>query len=274
VGESSSNVSIMKEFFNSQSSAGDLTSVLSNTSLWFQIVVWAIMFIGAIGLGIWILRMGVDMLLIVTRGTKLGNNSTMQGLGTAAIGKENSYDSVLGYAKHNFLEIFLVILLLILLFSGMFFRLVSMAIDGLGTLANKLFGLDIGTKLSALDAESFVNNIPSQRSESLRHQYDEQLSGAREYANQLYDLAKGGSPSDDPNLQKAKSHYTQAMVKANILADEIESRGVVADFKLGEGYFQQHLRQDGDGVCNQEFILDDVVETFNVSGANANISCN
>jgi len=274
VGDSSSNVSIIKEFFNSQSSAGDLTSVLSNTSLWFQIVVWLIMFVGAIALGIWIGRIAIDILLIVTRGTTVGENPSLQKWGTSSSNKQDSYSSVLGYLKHNLLEILLVILVVILLFTGMFFRIVAMAIDGIGTLANRLFGLDIGGKLSALDAEAFVNNIPSQRSESLRNQYDEQLSGAREYANQLYDLAKSGTVSDDPKLQKAKSHYTQAMVKANILGDELEQRGVAAEFKLGEGYFQQHLRQSGDGVCNQEFILDDVVDTFNVSGANANISCN
>lgn|SRR5699024_2285014 len=269
-GGAGSNVSIIKEFFNSQSSAGDLTSVLSNTSIWFQIVIWIIMFVGAIALGIWIFRIAIDIILIVTRGMGGNWRGKMQNWGTT---QEDNYSSIWTYLSKNILEIILVILVVVLLFTGYLFRIIAFAIDGLGTLLNRFMGLDVGGKLSALDAEAFVNNIESQRATSLRNQYDEQLSGAREYSNQLYDLAKSGAIEDDPQYNQLKSEYTQAMVKANILGEELIDRGVESEFKLGEGYFQQHLRQDGDGVCNDTFIVEDVEQTFDVGGANAQITC-
>lgn len=272
-GGGQTNVSIIKEFFRSQSSAGDLAGVLSETSIIFQVVIIIIMFIGAIALAIWLLRIGADMIAIVTatRGDKASGvhtHATNWGTGDAG-----NYINVWTYLKKNLLNIILVILLLFILFSGYIFTLIAMAIDGLGTLANKLFNLDVGGKLSALDAETYANNIESQKTVSLRNQYDEQLSGARENANQLYDKAKGGVGEDDPALVKMKSQYTQNMVKANILADELRNRGAETEYKLGEGYFRQHLMQSGDGVCNESFLLDDVIQEFNVSGADANVTC-
>src|SRR5699024_3539952 len=140
------------------------------------------MFVGAIALGIWIFRIAIDIILIVTRGTAIAESGKLNKWGTSSDDKSESYSSIMGYLKHNILEIILVILVVILLFSGYMFRIIAFAIDGVGTLLNKFLGLDLSTKLSALDADAFVNNVGSQRSASLRNQYDEQLSGAREYA--------------------------------------------------------------------------------------------
>src|SRR5699024_247532 len=120
-GGSGSNVSLIKEFFNTQSSAGDLSSVLSSTSLWFQIVVWIIMFVGAIALGIWIFRIAIDIILIVTRGTAIAESGKLNKWGTSSDDESKSYSSIMGYLKHNILEIILVILVVILLFSGYMF---------------------------------------------------------------------------------------------------------------------------------------------------------
>src|SRR5699024_8730782 len=116
-GGAGSNVSIIKEFFNSQSSAGDLTSVLAETSLWFQIVIWIIMFVGAIALGIWIFRIAVDIILIVTRGMNFKGRQTMTSWGTSA-GGADSYNSIWTYLSKNIIEIVMVILIVVLLFTG------------------------------------------------------------------------------------------------------------------------------------------------------------
>lgn len=269
----SSNVSVLSEFFTTQSTAGDLNSVLSDTSLLFQIVVVAIMFIGAICLAIWLIRLGIDIFLIVTRGFggEGGARSKMAGWGTA--GEAQAYSNLGTYFKKTLFQIILVILIIALFMTGMMYQVIAYALDFVGTVSSKLFGLDLGTKLSSLDAESFVENIGSQRSNSLRNQYDEQLSASREASNQLYDYAKDGTVDDDPKLNEMKSQYTQSMVKANILGEELMDRDADKEFKLGDGYFQQHLRQDGDGVCNEEFLLEDVIDTFNVGGADADVTC-
>lgn len=268
-----SNLSTVTEFLNSQSAAGDVGKALMDTTVAFKIVIWVIMIAGAIAMAIWIGRIAVDIILIVTRGFSgdSGWRGKMQSWGTA---KEGDYDSVKGYLTSNMLEIILVMILVALLMTGYLLRLIAFGISGVGILLNKLIGLDIGGKYSALDAEAFAEQVQVQRSTSLRNQYDQQLSSARQYANQLYDLAKNGAISDDPMFNQTKSYYTQAMVKANILSGELTGRsGVVEEMKLGEGYFKQHLRESGDGVCNQDFFVEDVIETFNVGGADANVSC-
>lgn len=275
-GGGQTNISIISEFFNSQSAAGDVSSALADNAVWFKIAIYIIMAVGAIAMAIWIARIAIDILLIVTRGMQTGQSKwrdTLQNFGTK--NGEDNYDSAFGYIKGNIVEIILVIILITLLMGGYLFRLVALAISGIGTLGQKLFGLDLGGKFSALDAQAFAEQVKVQKAASLRNQYDEQLASSRQYANQLYEMAKNGAISDDPKFNQMKSHYTQSMVKANILSSELLNRGnnVVAEFKLGKNYFKQHLRQNGDGVCNDEFFVEDIIETFNVGGADANVSC-
>lgn len=267
-GDGQSGLSTITEFFNTMSATGDVGSALSGSAVWYKIAIWLIMTIGAIAMAIWIARIAIDIVLIVTKGMGKGDGG-LEGLSKFGTGKSESYESVWKYVKGNLLEIILVIILITLLMTGWLLRLIAMAISGVGTLANRLLGMDIGGKLSALDAEAFIEQVGVQRTSSLRNQYDEQLASAKTYSAHLYDMAKDGAISDDPAFQQTKSFYSQAMVKADILADELESRDAKAELKLGDGYFQQHLRQSGEGVCNTSFLTQDVMSVFN-----KNISCN
>ena len=273
MGAGQSNLSIVSEFLNSQSATGDVGKALMDTTVAFKIVIWVIMVAGAIAMAIWIGRLAIDILLIVTRGMGDGNKfkETVSKWGT---GKDGTYSTVGAYLSGNLLEIVLVMILVALLMTGYLLRLIAFGITGVGTMLNKLIGLDVGGSYSALDAEAFAEQVQVQRATSLRNQYDQQLASARNYSAELYDMAKNGAISDDPQFNQVKSYYTQSMVKANIISGELLSRGgVVDEMKLGEGHFRQHLRQSGDGVCNDNFFVDDVIETFNVGGADANVSC-
>lgn len=267
-----SNLSVVTEFLNTQSAAGDVGKALMDTTILFKVVIWLIMVVGAVAMAIWIGRMAVDILLIVTRGISFGGKEKMSNWGTATT--DDAYKSVGSYLGKNILEIVLVMILVSLLISGYLLRLIAFGITGVGTLLNKLVGLDVGGAYSALDAQAFTEQVGVQRSTSLRNQYDQHLAAAKNYSSQLYDLAKNGAISDDPAFNQTKSYYTQSMVKANIIGSEITSRsGVVAEMKLGEGHFRQHLRVTGDGVCNEDFLMEDVIQTFSVGEADAQIVC-
>lgn len=261
-------LSQVSEFFNTQSATGDVGSALAGSAVWFHIAIYFIMFVGAIAMAIWIARIAVDIVLIVTKGMGKGEGGAIGGIARFGTGKSDSYTSVGKYLGGNLLEIILVIVLITFLITGWLFRLIALAITGIGTLGNKLLGLDIGGKFSAMDAEAFQQQVSAQRSSSLRNQYDEKLSAAKQYSANLYEQAKSGAISDDPQFQQVKSYYTQSMVQAEILAEELESRDAKAEFKLGDGYFQQHLRQSGEGVCNTSFLTSDVMSVYN-----KNISC-
>lgn len=265
-------ISVISEFFNTQSAAGDVAGALSDTAIWFKISMWLIMIIGAISMAIWIARIAADILLIATRGMmseKVTGHITKFGTG-----KSENYTNVKTYLGNNLLEIILVIVLITLLMGGYLFRLIALAISGIGALGQRLFNLDIGGKLSALDAQAFSEQLGVQRSASLRNQYDEQYAAVSQYSAELYDMAKNGSVSDDPNFNKVKSLYTQSIVKAEAISAELTGReNVVSEFKLGEGYFTKHLRSSGSGVCNESFLVDNIVQTFSVGQAEASISC-
>lgn len=96
--------------------------------------------IGLVALGVWIFRIGVDIVLITMRGTTFTDN--LSKFGTSSKGSE-SYKSVATYLKGNLLEIILVVVLVSLLITGWIFRIFSMALSGFGSLLNKLLGLDI-----------------------------------------------------------------------------------------------------------------------------------
>lgn len=259
----SSGLSDIVSFFNNQSSGGDVSNALSSAGIAFKIAMFLIMFIGAIAMAIWIGRIAVDILLIVTRGTKLGESEKVKKLGT---GGSDSYASVGTYLKGNLLEIILVIVLITFLMTGWLFRLIAIALSGFGALGNKLLGLDIEGTLSAIDAEAFKENVSVRRTASLKIQYDEELGSARAEAARLYEMAKDGAVSDNPKFVKAKRLYTTNMIRADILAKELaDVRNAQGELKLEPGYFNQHLRQNGDGVCNEGFIVEEISTSYGES---------
>lgn len=251
-------------FFNNQSSGGDVTNALGSAGIAFKITMFLIMFVGAIAMAIWIGRIAVDILLIVTRGT--GATAKLEKFGT---GEADSHASVKTYFAKNIVEIIMVIILITFLMTGWLFRLIAIALSGFGALGNKLLGLDIEGALSKADAEAFSEGVSARRTVSLKVQYDEELGSARAESVRLYEMAKDGKVSDDPKFVKSKRLYTTNMARAQILSNELTGkRNAESELKLGEGYFEQHLRVGGDGVCNDSFLVSDAITTYNVT-----ISC-
>ncbi|MCL9628333.1 hypothetical protein [Bacillus subtilis] len=256
-----SGLSDIVQFFNTQSATGDVSGALDSSALAFKISMFVIMFVGGLAMAIWIGRIAVDIAALATRGFG-GSAGAVDKIAKFGTGKSDSYESVGAYLKGNLLEIILMIVLIAFLMTGWLFRLIAIALDGFGTLGNKLLGLDIAGGLASLDAEAFTEQVQARRTASLRGEYDDQLSSARKYSSSLYDQAKDGAVSDDPQFNKTKSLYTQAMVKSEILATELNKRGAASELKLGSSYFKQHLRQNGDGVCNANFLVSDVMSTY------------
>lgn len=252
-----SGLSDIVNFFNTQSNTSDVSTALQTTAVAFKVSMFVIMMVGGFAMAVWIVRIAVDIVCIVARGTKL--EGKLKSFGT---GKDSDYGSVGNYLKGNLLEIILVIVLIVFLMTGWLFRLIAIALSGFGTLANKLLGLDISGGLASLDAKAFTEQVEARRTTSLRGQYDDELASARQYANILYDQAKDGAVGDDPTFNKNKSSYTQAMVKADILATELNKRKAADELKLGSGYFNQHKRSSGDGVCNKAFLVADIQSTY------------
>ncbi|PGR83637.1 hypothetical protein [Bacillus cereus] len=244
-------------FFNMQSTTGDVSTALSASGWAFKIALFVIMTVGALAMAVWLARIAVDIVCLVTRGTAVADK-----MGKLGTGKGDSYDSVGKYLKGNIVEIILVIVLITFLITGWLLRLIAMALSGIGILLNKLLGLDLAGGLATLDADAFKENISARRTTSLRNQYDDELASVRHYANVLYDKAKDGAISDDPAFNQAKSMYTQSMVKADLLATELNKRKATDEMKLGADYFKQHLRQNGDGACNKSFMVNDVQSTY------------
>ncbi|PGT90059.1 hypothetical protein [Bacillus thuringiensis] len=244
-------------FFNMQSTSGDVSTALSASGWAFKIALFVIMTVGALAMAVWISRIAVDIICLVTRGTAVADK-----MGSFGTGKGDSYDSVGKYLKGNLLEIILVIVLITFLITGWLFRLIAMALSGVGVLLNKLLGLDIGGGLAQLDADAFKEQISARRTTSLRNQYDDELASVRHYANVLYDKAKDGAISDDPAFNQAKSMYTQSMVKADLLATELNKRKASDEMKLGADYFKQHTRKNGDGACNSAFMVNDIQSKY------------
>lgn len=247
----SSGLSDIVSFFNNQSSSGDVSGALGTASIAFKIAMFVIMFIGAIAMAIWIGRIGVDILLIVLRGTKWGDSDKIKALGT---GKEGSHGTVGSYLKGNLLEIILVIVLIVFLMTGWLFRLIAIALSGFGALGNKLFGLDIEGTFTAVEAQAYAENLSYRRSASLKGEYDEQLGALRAESERLYEISKKGTASDDPKFQRSKRMYSMHMARAILLAKQLEENGAITEFKLDKDYFKQHLRQRGNGVCNKNFV--------------------
>lgn len=257
----STGLSDIVSFFNSQSSSGDVSGALGASGVAFKVAMFFIMFVGAIAMAIWIARIGVDILLLVLKGTTVADKEGFKKLGT---GKGEGVASVADYLKGNLLEIILVIILITFLMTGWLFRIIAIALSGFGVLGNKLLGLDIESAFSAVDAAAYAELIPSRRTASLKVEYDEVLGSLRASANELYEMAKDGKISDDPKFMRAKKMYSVNMAKAQLLSVDLtkDSRQAHVDYKIDESYFSQHLRGNGDGVCNGAFVQEEVIGSY------------
>lgn len=248
------------EFFNVFSASGDVGGALLDAGVWFKIALFLIIMVGAISMAIWIVRISVDILLIVTRGTNLDKTK----IGSLGTGKDGSYDSVGKYIGGNIVEIILVIILITFLMSGWLFRLIALAISGFGILANKLFNLDIDGGLSKMDAEAFVDNVGMLRANEAKAEYDDRIGAMKSQAELLYGYAKEGLDAESPKFQKAKRIYTSNFAQADVISTQKfgEGGGAITALRLPTSYFARHLDAKRD-LCNPNFFDETILEFYN-----------
>lgn len=251
----------LQSFFDVKSATSGVDSALGAVSWIFTMVIWAVQIIGLVALGVWIFRIGVDIVLITMRGTTFADN--LSKFGTSTKGAE-SYKSVAAYLKGNLLEIVLVVVLVSLLITGWIFRIFSMALSGFGSLLNKLLGLDVDGLISSADAQAWQDNIKVARNASIRNEYDAAVSDARGYLSELY--AMQGVSQSDPTYKATSRKYSVAIAKCQYIASS-KGADVTKGLNLDSGYFTQHKYNDS--VCNAGMLSQDVMAAW--GGSN---SCN
>lgn len=244
-------------FFNNYATSGDVDGALVSTGFIFKAVLWVIIFVGAISMAIWIARIAVDILLLVTRGTKIAES----GLKNFGTGKDGGAASVKDYISKNGIEILLVIVLITFLITGWLFRLVAIALSGFGALGNKLFDLDLESAFTTTEVDSYVEQLPSRRAVSLKAEYDQMLGNARSEATRLYEYAKQGKLKTDPAYQKSMKLYSNYMYRAQAVSVTMTNEKA-ASLNVKDEYFQQHLSTKGSEVCNMAFIDESVSDLY------------
>ena len=236
-------------FFNNYATSGDVDGALVSTGFIFKAVLWAIIFVGAVSMAIWIARIAVDILLLVTRGTKIAES----GLKKFGTGKDGGAADVKDYISKNAVEILLVIVLITFLITGWLFRLVAIALSGFGALGNKLFDLDLESAFTTTEVDSYLDQLGSRRAVSLKSEYDQMLGNARTEATRLYDYAKQGKLKTDPAYEKSMKLYSNYMYRAEAISQVMTSEKLES-LNVSENYFTQHLSTKGSEVCNTNFI--------------------
>lgn len=258
----------VQSFFNLKSQTSGIENAMGITSPFITFTIWVIQMVGFIAIGIWMIRIAVDILALSTKNLAFADK--LQTFGT---GKDSSsYDSTGAYIKSNGLEIVMVITLTVLMMTGLLFRILALALGGIGTILNIVFNLDLDGLNSSADAQAFVENLETRRPASLRNEYDEHLASARGFASELYNLAADGVSQSNPNFQATSRRYTTAMAKAELISQTDVMAAYGDQLKLGEAYFQQH-KYNAD-VCNDSFIDSDTSTIWSQSGRTLNLSCN
>lgn len=259
----------VQSFFNLKSQTSGIENAMGITSPFITFTIWVIQMVGFIAIGIWMIRIAVDILALSTKNLAFAEN--LQKFGTGS-GEKGGYDSTGAYIKKNGLEIVMVITLTVLMMTGLLFRILALALGGVGTILNIVFNLDLDGLNSAADAQSFVENLETRRPASLRNEYDEHLASARGFAGELYSLAAEGVSQSNPNFQATSRRYTTAMAKAELISQTDVMANYGDQLKLGDAYFQQH-KYNAD-VCNEAFLDSDTSSIWSQSGGTLNLRCN
>lgn len=241
----SSGLSDVVSFFNTQSTNNEVSESLKNSALAFKIAMAAIMFIGAVSMAVWIGRIAVDILLIVTHG--MGKMDKLANFGT---GKAESYTSVGKYLTGNLLQIILVIVLVAFLMTGWLFRLIAIALSGFGMLANKAFNLDIGGGMSKLSAKSYQEGFEMMRVQEQKAVYDTELASLKAQADIMYQMASEGAEKSSSKFVNAQKTYSVHMGKLYVAGSKLETKA--GSLNLNKSYFNQHL--DSRVGCNKAFV--------------------
>lgn len=255
----SSGLSDIVSFFNTQSVNNDVAGTLMNTGLAFKIAMGLIMFIGAIAMAIWIARIAIDILLLATN--NIGNFSKLESLGT----KSGGYGSVADYLKGNLLEIILVIILITLIMTGFLFRLIGVAISGTGMLLNKLFNLDVDGGLSKVSGQSYKEGFDMLRLPEKKIKYDEALGALKAQADVLYNYSSEGMEKTNPKFISAMRAYSVQMGRAVYAGNSLGKGDTPKTLNLNKAYFEQHLSSAD--ACNKSFIDTTVINNYGDKGS-------
>lgn len=232
-------------FFDVKAATADVTTAMDITGIFIQFATIFIQIIGFIAISIWIARIGIDILLLTTKGTEFANK--MEKFGT---GKSEHYDSAVSYIKGNLVQIAIMVVLIVFLVTGWIFRLFSIAMSGIGMILNRLLNLDVGAIWTEQEVIAWQDNYASSTNAQKLELYDNAVADAQGYAQTLYEMK--GVPKDDQDRQEIERNYTNAMMRANYVNNTDGSDLATALNKPGN-YFTRHKRTDA--ICNTYFDL-------------------
>lgn len=256
----------VQSFFDMKSQTTGIENAMGIVSPFITFTIWVVQIVGFVAIGIWMIRIAADILALSTK-----NLAFAEGIQKFGTGKTDSYDSTGAYIKKNGVEIVLVICLTVLMMTGLLFRILSLALGGIGTILNVVFNLDLDGLNSAADAQAFVENLESRKPASLRNEYDEHLTSAKGYATQLYTLSADGVSKTNPNFQATSRKYTTALAKAELISKTDVMKTGSKQLKLGADYFKQH-KYNAD-VCNKAFFDSATTQIWAGAGKTLSLSC-
>lgn len=232
-------------FFDVKAATADVTSAMDLTGIFIQFATIFIQIIGFIAISIWIARIGIDILLLTTKGTEFANK--MEKFGT---GKSDHYESAVAYIKGNLVQIAIMVTLIVFLVTGWIFKLFSIAMSGIGMILNRLLNLDVGAIWSEQEVIAWQDNYASSTNAQKMELYDNAVADAQGYAQTLYDMK--GISKDNQDRQEIERNYTNAMMRANF----VERQGgsdLAGALNKPNNYFSRHRRTDA--ICNDYFEL-------------------
>lgn len=235
-------------FFDVKATTADVSTAMDLTGVFIQFATIFVQIIGFFAISIWIARIGIDILLLTTKGTEFANK--MEKFGT---GKSDHYESAVAYIKGNLVQIAIMIVLIVFLITGWIFRLFTIAMSGIGMILNRLLNLDVGAIWTQQEVIAWKDNYESSTNAQKLELYDNAVSEAQGYAQTIYNDMKG-VPKDDPDRQEIERNYTNAMMQANYI-ETTKGTELAAALNKSSDYFTRHKRTDA--ICNEYFQLQD-----------------
>lgn len=236
------------KFFDVKATTADVSTAMDLTGIFIQFATIFVQIIGFFAISIWIVRIGIDILLLTTKGTEFANK--IEKFGT---GKSDHYESAVAYIKGNLVQIAIMIVLIVFLITGWIFRLFTIAMSGIGMILNRLLNLDIGATWTQQEVIAWKDNYESSTNAQKLEMYDNAVSEAQGYAQTIYNDMKG-VPKEDPDREEIERNYTNAMMQANFV-EKTGGTALAEALNKSSDYFKRHKRTDA--ICNSHFQLDD-----------------
>lgn len=238
-------------FFDVKVATTDVSNSMALTGVFIQAATMMVQIIGFIAISIWVLRIGVDILLLTTKGTAIAEK--LDGFGT---GDEKNYESATAYISGNLVQIALMVVLIVFLITGWIFKLFSLSMTGIGMILSRILSLDVGAAWSQQEVLAWRDNVMSSTNAQKLAIYDEAVSEAQGYAQSLYDMR--GAPKEDAMRQEMEHKYTNAMMRAQFInTGEGGGSSLAEALNKPDDYFGRHLRTDA--ICNAHFLEDSMV---------------